>query len=378
MHSIVRHSVVYVLPNIWFHQIIKCWRNCLQNTVRQIFAIDFKLLLSDLFDGHSLRIAVIFSIRLCSDNTSRINEIINQISDNMKTYGIKTDDFLNFFFSKGLSFPDLIRFMRFEPKFVSILGLVKWVITESVVLFVGFNDDEKIDAKSDGFAHFVSLDEHALGGKGLTGGTVVGEAQVEEVFDLFFFLLVLSTTNFSEESATIGDEWSAFFELIISSGFSVFILGSNLKDCIPWLELECIEEGEAIDAFDEILPVLDDFFFGGLPSLTTEVWTKDCREGENFSGLDSGVALSLGIGLKAGIGLIFPPSFFYSEHQIIIKSQLKSEEYERVFGSDVHNIHNTWPEIKNRLKPFCKVVNTSIRCPYYFPPLRITVRPPVR
>ena len=245
----------------------------------------------------------------------------------MKTYGIKTGDFLNFFLSEGLSFPDLVFFMTFKPWFVSMFGLVKWVTIESVVLFVGFNDDEKIDAKRDGFADLVSFVEHEFGALGLKGRTEVGEAEVELGFDLFFFLLVLSITDFStEESAIIWDEWSAFVEEMVSSLFSVLILGSNLKDCIPGLELECVEEGEAIDAFDEILPALELFFFGGLPSLTIEVWIKDCREGENFSGLDSGVALSLGIGLKAGMGLIFPPSFFCSNNKIRDKIWIEMSE----------------------------------------------------
>ena len=42
----------------------------------------------------------------------------------MKTYGIKTDDFLNFCLSQRLSVPDLVLFMAFEPRFVSMFGLL--------------------------------------------------------------------------------------------------------------------------------------------------------------------------------------------------------------------------------------------------------------
>ena len=302
----------------------ECKSNALQNAIREVFTIDVNLLLSDFFHRKRLGIAVILWRRLGSYWKTRRETNGSKLTINLGKHSYvcgKAEDFFNFFLSKLTSFGALFRFKLW---LISMFGFVKWVIgviefiVEFVVLFDGWeaNEEENIDAKSDGFSGLFSLFVDETGGVGLTDGPVGGDADADpdEPFDFFFFLwVVLSIIGLStEESAIIGEEWLDFVDMTASSAlFSILTFDSNLKACDPWLELECIEEGEAIDALDDILPVFAVFFFGCLLSVAVKCCTKSWREGENFSGLDSGVALSLGMGLNAGIGLIFPPSFFW-------------------------------------------------------------------
>jgi len=137
------------------------------------------------------------------------------------------------------------------------------------------SDEENIDANGEGFPDLSSISRIGVkvGGVGLIGA-VCGDADAEEAFDFFFLLLllllfVLSITNLSTEESTITGKLT-LLEVLSSQITSLLIFDSYLNAWNAWLEFECIEEGEAIEAFDEILPVFAVFFFGCLPSMTDE------------------------------------------------------------------------------------------------------------
>lgn len=68
----------------------------------------------------------------------------------------------------------------------------------------------------------------SIGGDGLIGGAVCGEADAEEGFDLFFFLMVLSITSLSTEESAITGEL-ILLDVMSSQLISVFVFVSYLN-----------------------------------------------------------------------------------------------------------------------------------------------------
>ena len=134
----------------------------------------------------------------------------------------------------------------------------------------------------------------AMAGSGLV---IWGEADVDPT-DFFFIFSDLSKPT------------SIVLFKVASSGFSDFTFDKSIL-FDPAFEFEFVEpDGDAIELFDEILLDLFDFFFGiNFVVSLWWTWVINSLGGDvSLSGLDSGVALSFGIGLKAGICFMFAPS----------------------------------------------------------------------
>ena len=178
-------------------------------------------------------------------------------------------------------FVNLLSIDDFSSEFVAEIKLPYKLVNEGV----GFGDLASL--LTDEF-------DGAMTGSGLV---IWGEADVDPI-DFFFVFSDLSKPT------------SIVLFGVDSSKFSDFTFDKSIL-FDPTFEFEFVEpDGDAIELFDEILLDLFNFFFGiNFVVSLWWTWVINCLGGdESLSGLDSGVALSFGIGLKAGICFIFEPS----------------------------------------------------------------------